>query len=159
MLRHPIRFYDGSFEDWSRQPAATFPVEASAPARAPASKLDRVPRTLVIPALLQTTQTTAIAEYLRVFNSGDATRMGAFIEQSMLPNAARSMEARIKSYTNLHDELGALSIDSVNRGAQPNSDRGQNARQWRQAGRVDPCLGRECAVPHHDDRLQGGGPD
>jgi len=26
-LGHPVRLYDGSFQDWSRQPAAEFPVE------------------------------------------------------------------------------------------------------------------------------------
>lgn len=27
LLGHPVRLYDGSFQDWSRQPAAEFPVE------------------------------------------------------------------------------------------------------------------------------------
>jgi thiosulfate/3-mercaptopyruvate sulfurtransferase len=27
LLGHPVRLYDGSFEDWSRQPAAEYPVE------------------------------------------------------------------------------------------------------------------------------------
>ena len=29
VLGHPVRFYDGSFEDWSRQPPAEYPVEKS----------------------------------------------------------------------------------------------------------------------------------
>jgi thiosulfate/3-mercaptopyruvate sulfurtransferase len=31
VLGHPVRLYDGSFEDWSRQPAADSPVETSRP--------------------------------------------------------------------------------------------------------------------------------
>ena len=29
VLGHPVRLYDGSFEDWSKQPAAEYPVELS----------------------------------------------------------------------------------------------------------------------------------
>jgi thiosulfate/3-mercaptopyruvate sulfurtransferase len=29
LLGHPVRLYDGSFEDWSRQPPAEYPVETS----------------------------------------------------------------------------------------------------------------------------------
>ena len=29
VLGHPVRLYDGSFEDWSRRPATDFPVETA----------------------------------------------------------------------------------------------------------------------------------
>lgn len=68
---------------------------------------------LVIPAVLQTSDRASIAEYLRVFNSGDAARMRQFYERSVVPNPERTMEQRMEVYARLKDQLGNVAIDST----------------------------------------------
>ena len=68
---------------------------------------------LVIPAILETPQNAAIAEYLKTFNSGDAARMRQFYERSVVPNPARTMDERMEVYNRLKGDLGSLSIVSV----------------------------------------------
>ena len=61
---------------------------------------------LVIPAILETPQNAAIAEYLKTFNSGDAARMRQFYERSVVPNPARTMDERMEVYNRLKGDLG-----------------------------------------------------
>ena len=68
---------------------------------------------LVIPATLQTPERSAIADYLKTFNSGDAARMRAFYEKSVVPNPDRTMEQRMEVYTRIKSQLGNLAIDST----------------------------------------------
>jgi phosphohistidine phosphatase SixA len=72
---------------------------------------------LVIPALLQTPERAAIAEYFRVFNSGDDSRMRLFYEKSVVPNPDRTMDQRIEVFQRLKGMLGTMSIVSASVGA------------------------------------------
>ena len=71
------------------------------------------PRPFVIPAALETAQTAAIAEYFKMFNSGDVARMRQFYESRVVPNPDRTLEQRMEVYTRLEMELGTLAIDAV----------------------------------------------
>jgi phosphohistidine phosphatase SixA len=68
---------------------------------------------LVIPAALQTPERASIAEYLRVFNSGDAARMRQFYDKSVVPNPERTMEQRMEVYARIKGQLGNIAIDST----------------------------------------------
>jgi len=91
----------------------TFTHGAGGAGGAPRSAPSGPPRPLVIPAALETPQTAAIAEYFKVFNSGDAPRVRRFYETRVVPNPDRTIEQRMEVYTRLKTDLGALSIDSV----------------------------------------------
>ena len=65
------------------------------------------------PALLEAPQNAAIAEYLKTFNSGDATRMRQFYERFVVPNPARTMDERMEVYDQIKGDLGTLSIVSA----------------------------------------------
>lgn len=51
--------------------------------------------------------------YLDAFNSGDAAKMRAFIESSMLAAPDRPIETRLQTYTKLFDEYGVLQYKNV----------------------------------------------
>jgi phosphohistidine phosphatase SixA len=68
---------------------------------------------LVIPAMLQTPERAAIGEYLKTFNSGDAARMRAFYEKSVVPNPERTMEQRMEVFSRLKMQLGNVEIGST----------------------------------------------
>jgi phosphohistidine phosphatase SixA len=68
---------------------------------------------LVIPKLLESVQRASVAEYLRVFNSGDAARMRQFYDSSVVPNPERSSEQRMETYDRLKTEVGPLRILSA----------------------------------------------
>jgi phosphohistidine phosphatase SixA len=104
--------------DWARlgAKAGTAPSPAlgghgAAPQHRPPTQATIGP--LVIPALLESRERAAIAEYFRVFNSGDAPRMQRFYEQSVVPNPERTMEQRMEVYSRLKEQLGTLSIVSA----------------------------------------------
>ena len=50
--------------------------------------------------------------YVAAFNSGDASKMRAFMEASFVPDPARPMEERLKTYAKLFDDFGVLSLAS-----------------------------------------------
>ena len=55
--------------------------------------------------------------YLAAFNSGDPTVMRSFIESTLVVDPSRSTDERMKSYSKLFDDFGALhptSVDSSN---------------------------------------------
>jgi hypothetical protein len=53
------------------------------------------------------------ARYIEAFNSGDAARMRAFIEASMLASPERPVEARLQTYAKLFDDYGALAVTGI----------------------------------------------
>ena len=66
------------------------------------------------PAALPATRAGRLAaRYIEAYNSGDTTRMRAFIEASMLAAPDRPMEARLQNYTRLFGEQGPLFVMSV----------------------------------------------
>jgi phosphohistidine phosphatase SixA len=52
-------------------------------------------------------------EYIKAFNTGSAEKMKAYIESWMVANPARTMEERLRTYSQLFEEHGALTIVSV----------------------------------------------
>lgn len=52
-------------------------------------------------------------EYIKAFNSGSAEQMKAYVESWMVANPARTMEERLRTYSQLFDEHGPLTIVSV----------------------------------------------
>jgi phosphohistidine phosphatase SixA/archaellin len=68
---------------------------------------------LVIPATLTTAERASIAEYLKVFNSGDAAQMRQVYEKLVVPNAERTMEQRLEVFTRVRRQLGNIAIDST----------------------------------------------
>ena len=68
---------------------------------------------LVIPATLKTPERASIAEYLKVFDSGDAARMRQFYETSVVPNPERTMQQRMEVYERIKGQLGNVAIDSI----------------------------------------------
>jgi phosphohistidine phosphatase SixA len=52
-------------------------------------------------------------EYITAFNTGSAEKMKAYIESWMMTNPARTMEERLRTYSQLFEEHGALTIVSV----------------------------------------------
>jgi phosphohistidine phosphatase SixA len=104
--------------DWERfgahlaaaSPAANAPAGHGGAAR-PATPVNVGP--LVIPASLQTKERAAVAEYLKVFNSGDAAKMRQFYEKSVVPNPERTMEQRMEVFARVKGQLGNIAIDST----------------------------------------------
>ena len=104
--------------DWERigahvstAPPSSGTTFSHGPAAVPAPRADVGP--LVIPASLETPERGAIAEYLKVFNSGDAARMRQFYEKSVVPNPERTMEQRMEVYARLRMQLGDVAIGEV----------------------------------------------
>jgi phosphohistidine phosphatase SixA len=56
-------------------------------------------------------------DYVSAFNSGNAEKMRAFIEASMLPDPARPTDERLKSYAKLFGDHGPLSLIKVDSSA------------------------------------------
>ena len=54
--------------------------------------------------------TKLAAAYIRVFSSGDESKMQAFLEQHGVPNPERPMAQRLASYRDLFARLGAMEI-------------------------------------------------
>ena len=52
-------------------------------------------------------------EYIRAFNTGSAEKMKAYIESWMVANPSRAIEERLRTYSQLFDEHGALTIVNV----------------------------------------------
>jgi phosphohistidine phosphatase SixA len=50
------------------------------------------------------------ADYIAAFNSGDAAKMRAFIESSMIVSPDRPIEARLQTYAKLFEDYGALTV-------------------------------------------------
>jgi len=50
------------------------------------------------------------ADYIAAFNSGDAAKMRAFIESSMIASPDRPIEARLQTYAKLFEDYGALTV-------------------------------------------------
>jgi phosphohistidine phosphatase SixA len=53
------------------------------------------------------------AGYIEAFNSGDGSRMRAFIESSLLPSPGRPTEVRVQSYLRLFEEHGPLAVTGI----------------------------------------------
>jgi phosphohistidine phosphatase SixA len=56
---------------------------------------------------------TLARRYIEVFNSGDAARMRAFTDSSLVPIADRPTEARVEGYTRLFEQHGPLTVTGV----------------------------------------------
>ena len=105
--------------DWERigahvaaaSPAANGPAGHGAAGGARPAPVNVGP--LVIPASLQTKERASIAEYLTVFNSGDAAKMRQFYEKSVVPNPERTMEQRMEVFTRIKGQLGNIAVDST----------------------------------------------
>ena len=66
------------------------------------------------PAVIPDTHAGHIArEYVDAFNSGSPDRMKAFIEGWMTQDPARPMDARLKTYAQLFEEHGPLTLTAV----------------------------------------------
>jgi phosphohistidine phosphatase SixA len=52
-------------------------------------------------------------EYIKAFNTGSPEKMKAYIESWMMANPARTMEDRLRTYAQLFEEHGPLTIVSV----------------------------------------------
>jgi phosphohistidine phosphatase SixA len=72
------------------------------------------------PALPETRAGRLAARYIEAFNSGDTTRMRAYIEKSLTDAPDRPMEARLKTYAQLFAQHGPLSVIGV-ASSQPDS--------------------------------------
>jgi len=86
-----------SLGDWTALAGA--PAAAAAPQSSSALPETRVGR--------------LAARYIEAYNSGDTTRMRAFIETSLVAAPDRPMEVRLKSYSQLFAEHGALTVTGV----------------------------------------------
>jgi phosphohistidine phosphatase SixA len=53
------------------------------------------------------------SSYIEAFNSGDPSKMRAFIESSMLSLPDRPIETRLKTYAQLFEQHGALTLTNV----------------------------------------------
>ena len=53
------------------------------------------------------------ARYLQAFNSGDTTRMRAFIEASLVPDPARPTEARLQTFARTFEDYAPLAVTRV----------------------------------------------
>ena len=51
--------------------------------------------------------------YIEAFNSGDQSKMRAFIESSMLSSPDRPIETRLQTYAQLFEQYGALALTGV----------------------------------------------
>lgn len=51
--------------------------------------------------------------YLDAVNSGDTTRMRAFIESSLTPNPDRPTAVRVAAFVQTHDRFGALAVTGI----------------------------------------------
>lgn len=58
--------------------------------------------------LPQTPAAAAARRYLAAFNSGDAERVRAFLQEFAVPNPARPLDERVQSYRAIYGELGFL---------------------------------------------------
>lgn len=58
--------------------------------------------------LPQTPAAAAARRYLGAFNSGDAERMRAFLQEFAVPNPARSLDERVQGYRSMYQEIGFL---------------------------------------------------
>jgi phosphohistidine phosphatase SixA len=66
------------------------------------------------PVAIPDTHASHVAqEYIKAFNTGSADKMKAYIESWMVPNPARTMEERLRTYAQLFDEHGSLTIVNV----------------------------------------------
>jgi hypothetical protein len=102
--------------DWQRLGAQA--MQQTSPTAGPAADAQRAHASgaavpLVMPKLLESAQRASVAEYFRVFNSGDAARMRQFYERSVVPNPERTIEQRMDTYERLKTEVGPLKILSA----------------------------------------------
>jgi phosphohistidine phosphatase SixA len=99
--------------DWQAlaDPSAVGPAAYSAPAAQGAQPA---------PAMPETRAGRLAARYIEAFNTGDTTRMRAFIESSMLANPERSTDVRLKSFSQLFAEHGPMSVTGIT-ASQPDS--------------------------------------
>jgi phosphohistidine phosphatase SixA len=67
--------------------------------------------------------------YVDAFNSGDSTRMRAFIESSLTVNPARSTEARLQSYAKSFADFGPFVVTAVKSSAMDEISLGIKARR------------------------------
>lgn len=51
--------------------------------------------------------------YISAFNSGDPVRMRAFIESSLVADPNRTLDERVKRYTQMFEDFGTLTVDST----------------------------------------------
>jgi phosphohistidine phosphatase SixA len=66
------------------------------------------------PVVIPDTHAGQIARrYIDAFNSGDSVRMRQFIESSLLPNPARSTEARLQTFATSFQNFGPLTVTGV----------------------------------------------
>lgn len=99
--------------DWSElagQGAAA--TSAAAPAASPAAYSAHAAAQSG-PALSETRAGRLAARYIEAYNTGDTTRMRAFIESSLVPNPDRPMEVRLSSYSQLFAQHGAITLIGV----------------------------------------------
>jgi hypothetical protein len=64
-------------------------------------------------ALLPSITEPELRGYVAAFNSGDVNTMRKFVESSLIVNPERSTDERLKSYMNLFEDHGPLSLVSV----------------------------------------------
>jgi phosphohistidine phosphatase SixA len=95
--------------DWERlagvppTPATVTPPTSPATTSAP-------PASAAIPD----TPAGALARrYLDAFNSGDTTRMRAFIESTLIPNPERPTEQRLQTFVKTFDDFGPMAVVGV----------------------------------------------
>ncbi len=96
-----------SLLDWAALAGSTASVAAVPTARGPAT-------------LPETRAGRLAGRYIAAFNTGDTTRMRAFIESSLLANPDRTTEARLESFTKLFAQLGPLTVTEIT-STQPDS--------------------------------------
>lgn len=100
---------DGKVTLVGRITLADWEALAGAPAASHAA-----PSTLSSPSVFPATRPGRLAaRYIEAFNSGDTTRMRAFLEASFVTAPDRPMEARLASYTRLFDDQGPLTLTAV----------------------------------------------
>jgi phosphohistidine phosphatase SixA len=68
-------------------------------------------------------------EYIAAFNTGSPDKMKAFLEAWMVPNPDRSMDDRLKNYTQLYADHGTLTPTAVHRSAQLEVELGMKSRR------------------------------
>jgi phosphohistidine phosphatase SixA len=95
-----------SLGDWSEL-AGTAAAAAASPVAYPAHAAQAGP------ALPETRAGRLAARYIEAYNSGDTTRMRAFVESSLVDAPDRPMEARLKTYSQLFAQHGPISVTGI----------------------------------------------
>jgi phosphohistidine phosphatase SixA len=86
---------------------------AAAPAAPTAAIPDYAPTTPIAVVIPETRAGRLASQYIVAFNSGDAARMRAFIEASLVAAPDRPTETRVQAYIRLFEENGPLVVTSV----------------------------------------------